>query len=213
MEPEMFEWIFNQFTNEFIPKENCTIISCPHKIDIFKPLTYVYDNVTYKVNETNANCFDMSNCLNKEILFTQNINPLESFKKNVIFKNKHVLESITDGKPFETPVKYKEPHVCTNKIVISITDNDILYIPPWLCNKILGIELSKDSIDLRAKEQDDEDEHIERYIISDADEFSDEHIGGCIIASMMVNKDEIKKFIKDKRYKNDWNNPFGFILY
>lgn len=204
MEPEMFEWIFNQFTNEFIPKENCTIISCPRKTNIFKPLTDVYDNVIYKVDETNATCFDMSNCLDKEILFTQNINPLESFKKNVIFKNKHVLDAITDGKSFETPIKYKKPQVCTSKIVMSITDIEILYIPPWLSDKILGVEFPKESIFLS---DDEEKEDIEKYIISDADEYSDEHIGGCIIASMMVNKDEIKKFIKDKRYENDWNKP------
>lgn len=189
MEPEQFEWIFNNFTNEFTPSENYTIISYPHKTDIFKPLVHVYDNVLYKVDETNADTFNMSNCLDKEILFTQNINPLESFKKNRLFKNKHVLESITDGKPFETKVKYKESQVCTKKIVISVMDNEILYIPPWLSSKILGIELSKDSVQL------------------DADEFTDEHIGGYIIASMMTNKDEIKQFIKNMRYDNDWNKP------
>lgn len=189
MEPEMFEQIFNQFTNEFIPTENCTIITYPHKTNIFQPLINIYDNVTYKVDETNATCFDMSNCLDKEILFTQNVNVLKSFKKNAIFKDKHVLQSITDGKSFETPIKYKEPKICTEKIVISIMDDEILYIPPYLSSKILCIELPKDSVKL------------------DPDEFTDDHIGGCIITNMMTNKDEIKQYIKNMRYENNWDKP------
>lgn len=187
MEPEMFEWIVNQFTNEFTPSENFTIISYPYKTDILKPLVDIYNNILYKVDETNASCFNMSNCINKEILFTQNINPLVSFNKNLLFKNKHILQSVLDGKPFETTVKYKEPQICCSKNIISIMDTDIVYIPSWLSSKILAIELAKDSVRL------------------DPDDFTDEHIGGFIIANMMTNKDEIKRFIKEMRYENDWN--------
>jgi hypothetical protein len=189
MEPEMFEWIFNLFTQEFKPKENCTIISYPYKSSIFKPLVDIYDNVLHKIDNTNSSSFTMTQCLNKDIIFSENINPLVSYNKNVLFKDQNILQSIVNGEPFKTHVKYKEPQMCSNKIVISIMSNEILYIPSWISDKILGIELAKDSVKL------------------DPDDFSDgtEHIGGFVIANMMTNKDEIKKFIKDMRYDNDWN--------
>lgn len=189
MEPEMFEWIFNQFTKEFKAKENMTIISYPYISNIFQPLVDVYDNVLYKVDNTNSSSFAMTDCLNKDIIYTQNINPLVSYNKNVLFKDKSVLQSIANGESFKTHVKYKEPKVCSHKIVISMMEDEIMYIPSWISDKILGIQLAKDSVKLEPDDLFDDTEHI----------------GGFVIANMMTNKDEIKKFIKDMRYDNDWN--------
>lgn len=192
MEPEMFEWYFDQFTSELTPGDNVSILSYPYKIEdigIFKPFVNMYNNVLYNVNGTNMSSFDLANCTRHDILYTEGLNPLVHFNKNKLFTPENIMPMI-EGKETIVRKKYKEPEVSKEKIVISITNNSFIYIPDWLSKNILPIELPKNTVKLDPNEFIDENVH---------------HIGGFIIANMMTNRDEIKEYIKQMRYDNKWN--------
>jgi hypothetical protein len=71
-----------------------------------------------------------------------------------------------------------------------VTNSKFVYIPDWLSENILSIELPVNTVKLDPNEFIDENVH---------------HIGGFIIANMMTNRDEIKEYIKQMRYDNKWN--------
>lgn len=192
MEPEMFEWYFEQFTQQITPTDNVSILSYPHKLDdigIFKPFVNMYNNVLYNVNSINKATFDIANCARHDIIYTEGLNPLASFNKNKIFTPDNIIPMI-EGKETSVTRKYKQPETSKEKIIISVTNSKFVYIPDWLSENILSIELPKNTVKLDPNEFIDENVH---------------HIGGFIIANMMTNRDEIKDYIKQMRYDNKWN--------
>jgi hypothetical protein len=188
MEPEMFEWIINQFVGKYVPRQSCIVIGYPSVRNILEPLMTVYGNILYRIDKTNYNTFSWTNCAHKDIICTQGINPLIKYSKNVLFKNSDTLNCILSGNPFEIPGKYNRVHVCSEKIIFALMDDDIVYIPWPISNGILGIQLPRSCVTI------------------DPSEFTDSHIGVCIIANMLTNLKEIKQYIKKIRHDNNWNN-------
>lgn len=149
----------------------------------------MYNNVLYNVNRSNLSSFNIANCARHDILFTEHLNPLLNYNLNPIFTPNNIIPMLK-GKETIVTKKYKQHETSKEKIIISITNSRLFYIPDWLSKNILSIELPKDTVKLDPNDFIDENFH---------------HIGGFIIANMMTNRDEIKEYIKQMRYDNEWN--------